>query len=55
MARSPAQPARRTDIASVAEQKALEKVGFQRDGVMCQAQYRDGTWHDTGDVQQTQD
>jgi len=36
-----------TDIANVAEQKALEKAGFRRDGVMRQAQYRDGTWHDT--------
>lgn len=35
-----------TDIANVAEQKALEKAGFQREGVLRQAQYRDGTWHD---------
>lgn len=35
-----------TDIGNVAEQRALEKAGFVRDGVMREAQYRDGTWHD---------
>jgi RimJ/RimL family protein N-acetyltransferase len=35
-----------TDIENIAEQRALEKAGFTRDGVMRQAQYRDGSWHD---------
>ena len=35
-----------TDIENIAEQRALEKAGFTRDGVMRQAQYRDGAWHD---------
>jgi RimJ/RimL family protein N-acetyltransferase len=28
------------------EQRALEKAGFSRDGVMRHAQYRDGEWRD---------
>lgn len=35
-----------TDIGNVAEQRALEKAGFVRDGVLREAQYRDGMWHD---------
>jgi aminoglycoside 6'-N-acetyltransferase len=35
-----------TDIANIAEQRSLEKAGFRRDGVMRQAQYGDGVWHD---------
>jgi RimJ/RimL family protein N-acetyltransferase len=35
-----------TDIENIPEQKALEKVGFRRDGVMRKAQWRTGDWHD---------
>jgi RimJ/RimL family protein N-acetyltransferase len=35
-----------TDIENLAEQRALEKAGFKRDGVLQGAQYRHGTWHD---------
>lgn len=35
-----------TDIANVAEQRALERAGFTREGVLRQAQWRSGTWHD---------
>ena len=35
-----------TDIENVAEQRALEKAGFQREGVLRRAQYRAGDWHD---------
>jgi len=35
-----------TDAENVAEQRALEKAGFVRDGVMRQAQFRDGRWND---------
>jgi len=35
-----------TDRENIAEQKALEKAGFTRDGVMRQAQWRNGSWHD---------
>ncbi len=35
-----------TDKENIAEQKALEKAGFTRDGVMRQAQWRIGSWHD---------
>jgi RimJ/RimL family protein N-acetyltransferase len=35
-----------TDISNLPEQRALEKAGFRRDGVLRGAQYRDGTWHD---------
>ena len=35
-----------TDKENIAEQKALEKAGFTRDGVMRQAQWRTGSWHD---------
>jgi RimJ/RimL family protein N-acetyltransferase len=35
-----------TDIENVAEQRALEKAGFNRDGVLPGAQYRAGGWRD---------
>lgn len=35
-----------TDITNRAEQRSLEKAGFTRDGVMRQAQWRNGSWHD---------
>ncbi|OKI96782.1 GNAT family N-acetyltransferase [Kitasatospora sp. CB01950] len=35
-----------TDCANVAEQRALEKAGFTREGVLRSAQWRDGRWHD---------
>jgi RimJ/RimL family protein N-acetyltransferase len=35
-----------TDSANLAEQRALEKVGFEREGVIRQAQWRAGRWHD---------
>jgi len=35
-----------TDVANVAEQRALEKAGFNRDGVLRGAQYRAGEWRD---------
>ncbi len=35
-----------TDIGNVAEQRALERAGFRRDGVVRGAQFRAGGWHD---------
>jgi RimJ/RimL family protein N-acetyltransferase len=35
-----------TDVDNVAEQRALEKAGFVREGVMRSAQFRGGTYHD---------
>jgi RimJ/RimL family protein N-acetyltransferase len=35
-----------TDVANLAEQRALEKAGFVREGVLRGAQYRAGAWHD---------
>ena len=35
-----------TDIENQAEQHALEKAGFHRDGVIRAAQWRNGAWHD---------
>lgn len=35
-----------TDIQNVAEQRALEKAGFEREGVLRKAQFRDGAWRD---------
>jgi RimJ/RimL family protein N-acetyltransferase len=35
-----------TDVENVAEQHALEKAGFQREGITRGAQWRDGTYHD---------
>jgi RimJ/RimL family protein N-acetyltransferase len=35
-----------TDLENIAEQRALEKAGFEREGVARQSQYRDGRYHD---------
>jgi len=35
-----------TDITNIAEQNALNKAGFTRDGVLRGAQFRCGDWHD---------
>jgi RimJ/RimL family protein N-acetyltransferase len=35
-----------TDVENVAEQRSLEKAGYQREGVLRRAQYRAGDWHD---------
>jgi len=35
-----------TDIENLAEQRSLEKAGFTRDGLMREAQFRDGKRHD---------
>jgi RimJ/RimL family protein N-acetyltransferase len=35
-----------TDADNLAEQRALEKAGFLREGVLRGAQYRAGAWHD---------
>lgn len=35
-----------TDVDNVAEQRALEKADFQREGVLRHAQFRDGQWRD---------
>jgi RimJ/RimL family protein N-acetyltransferase len=35
-----------TDIANIAEQRALEKAGFTRDGVIRGADFHGGRWHD---------
>jgi RimJ/RimL family protein N-acetyltransferase len=35
-----------TDVENVAEQRALEKAGFSREGIMRHAQFRDGEWRD---------
>jgi RimJ/RimL family protein N-acetyltransferase len=35
-----------TDVDNVAEQRALEKAGFVREGVLRGAQFRSGGWHD---------
>jgi RimJ/RimL family protein N-acetyltransferase len=35
-----------TDVANVAEQRALEKAGYTREGVLRGAQFRQGSWHD---------
>jgi RimJ/RimL family protein N-acetyltransferase len=35
-----------TDVRNVAEQRALEKAGFSREGVLRGAQFRRGGWHD---------
>ena len=34
-----------TDIENIPEQRALEKAGFTREGVLRQAQWRSGRWH----------
>lgn len=35
-----------TDITNLAEQRALERAGFTREGVLRRAQFRHGAWHD---------
>ena len=35
-----------TDVANVAEQRALERAGFRREGVLRGAQHRNGAWRD---------
>ncbi|WP_327091619.1 GNAT family N-acetyltransferase [Nonomuraea sp. NBC_01738] len=35
-----------TDVTNLAEQRALEKAGFEREGVIRRAQWREGAWHD---------
>jgi aminoglycoside 6'-N-acetyltransferase len=35
-----------TDSTNSAEQRALEKAGFTREGVLRKAQWRNGGWHD---------
>lgn len=35
-----------TDVANVAEQRALERAGFTREGIIRGAQFRRGQWHD---------
>lgn len=35
-----------TDITNRPEQRALEKAGFTREGVLRKAQWRNGAWHD---------
>lgn len=35
-----------TDVTNIAEQRALEKAGFTREGVLRGAQWRGGSWHD---------
>ncbi|NUP36643.1 MAG: GNAT family N-acetyltransferase [Streptomyces sp.] len=36
-----------TDIDNVAEQRALEKAGFTREGVLRASNFRDGRWRDS--------
>ncbi len=35
-----------TDIENIPEQRALEKAGFTREGILRKAQWRSGMWHD---------
>ena len=35
-----------TDVENVAEQRALQTAGFQREGILRHAQFRAGSWHD---------
>ncbi|HNP71851.1 MAG TPA: GNAT family protein [Kouleothrix sp.] len=35
-----------TDSTNIVEQRALEKAGFTREGVLRKAQWRSGGWHD---------
>lgn len=35
-----------TDVENVAEQRALEKAGFSKEGILRHAQFRNGEWHD---------
>jgi RimJ/RimL family protein N-acetyltransferase len=36
-----------TDVDNIAEQRALEKAGFTREGVLRSYGFRDGAWHDS--------
>jgi [ribosomal protein S5]-alanine N-acetyltransferase len=36
-----------TEVENVAEQRSLEKVGFEREGVLRRSVYRSGSWRDT--------
>ena len=36
-----------TDIDNLAEQHALERAGFTREGIRRRSMWRDGAWHDT--------
>jgi RimJ/RimL family protein N-acetyltransferase len=36
----------RADLGNIAEQRALEKIGFAREGVMRGIGWRDGAWRD---------
>lgn len=35
-----------TDVSNIAEQRALDKAGFTREGRVRGAQWRAGAWHD---------
>lgn len=35
-----------TEVENIAEQRALEKTGFTREGVLRSAGFRDGRWRD---------
>jgi RimJ/RimL family protein N-acetyltransferase len=35
-----------TDVENIPEQRALERAGFTREGVLRRAQWRAGSWHD---------
>ena len=35
-----------TDVTNIGEQRALERAGFAREGVLRRAQFRNGDWHD---------
>ena len=35
-----------TDVQNLAEQRALDKAGFSREGLLRSAQWRGGRWHD---------
>ena len=35
-----------TDVENLAEQRALERAGFRREGLLRGAQWRGGSWHD---------
>ncbi|AZZ48385.1 N-acetyltransferase [Rathayibacter rathayi] len=35
-----------TDVDNRAERRALEQAGFEEEGVLRRAQWRDGAWHD---------
>ena len=41
-----------TDVENLGAQRALEKAGFTREGVLRSAQWQRGGWHDLVDVQQ---